>query len=656
VVAAITVIPFLPALQAGFVNWDDQTNFLNNPHFRGLGWTHLKWMFTTTLLAVYAPLAWLTLGVNHALGGMDPWGYHLGNLLIHAASGGVLYLVARRLLEAGFAPDGPAGRSRTREEDARHGEWAPAIEVGAAVAALAWGVHPLRVESVAWVTERRDVLSGLFYLLAVLAYLRGADRDRLLRGRWHAVTLLAFAAALLSKGIVMTLPLTLLLLDVYPLRRLGLGWRALVLEKTMLAVLAGLGAAMALFAVGQATVWTGYESYGLGPRVAMVGYSVWFYPWKMLWPTGLSPLYELPPIVDPFAPRFLVPIAATAMTTLILVWRRRQWPGALTSWIHSAIAVAPVSGVVHAGHQLAHDRFSYVSGLGFAILAGAGVAWVLRKRQEGRIGRPIAEIVLLAVILTLVGLSAGAWRQSLLWHDSETLWRGALRASPTCSICHANLGIAIVRSPGGLEARRAEAEQHLRTAIGLRPDRPDPYYTLASLLASERRYGAAEELLRTYMTRFPDLADGPHRLGMYFREQGRNTEAIELLRRAQGMHPEVLAYRRDLGEALNNQGGDLVRDGRLDEALPFFREAAEWLPADAQPLRNLGQTFVLMGSPNEAVALLMRAIALEPRSAPGRYWLARAYLSAGARAQAETEIAALREIDPALAERAAAGR
>src|SRR5439155_1767367 len=206
-IALAASLPFLPSLQGQFLYWDDVTNFLMNEGYRGLGWPQLRYMLTTTLLGHWIPLTWLTLGVNYALGGMNPWGYHLGNLLLHSANAVCLYFIARRLLA-----------SASGETPARVIESMPA-RVGAAFAALVFAVHPLRVESVAWITERRDVLSGLFFLLSILFYLRATDGGAFIRGRWRTASLLAFAAAFLSKSIVMTLPGVLLLLDVYPLRR-----------------------------------------------------------------------------------------------------------------------------------------------------------------------------------------------------------------------------------------------------------------------------------------------------------------------------------------------------------------------------------------------------------------------------------------------------
>src|SRR6266704_2292832 len=182
-IALVTFVPFLPTLDNQFVNWDDDDNLVENPHYRGLGWTHLRWMWTTSHIGHYAPLTWMTLGLDYLVWGLKPVGYHLGNLLLHAANAAVFYLVARRIL--GLALPGPGERGNV------------GLAAAAAFAALLFALHPLRVESVAWATERRDVLSGLFYLSAILVYLRACEREE--RGRgwyWGAVAL--FAGALLS--------------------------------------------------------------------------------------------------------------------------------------------------------------------------------------------------------------------------------------------------------------------------------------------------------------------------------------------------------------------------------------------------------------------------------------------------------------------------
>src|SRR2546429_5681559 len=208
-VALFTFAAFLRALQNQFVNWDDKDNFLDNPHYRGLGWTHLRWMWTTHL-GHYIPLTWMTLGLDYLLWGMNPVGYHLTSLLLHAANAVLFFSLVRRVLTL--------ARPSAAERD-------HALVVSAGFAAIVFAIHPLRVESVAWVTERRDVLSGLFYLLTILEYLRACEPEK--RGHWwYWLSVVTFVCALLSKSMAASLPVVLLILDVYPLRRLGgaIGW------------------------------------------------------------------------------------------------------------------------------------------------------------------------------------------------------------------------------------------------------------------------------------------------------------------------------------------------------------------------------------------------------------------------------------------------
>jgi len=486
----ITGAVFLPALRGDFLNWDDSINFVANPHYRGLGLAQIKWMLTATLMGHYIPVTWLSFGLNHVLGGMNPWGYHAGNLILHAANATLVYLIAQRLLAAAWG-----GGSQS---DHTSGPVAGA----AAFVALLWGVHPLRVESVAWITERRDVLCGLFFLLAVLAYLKGLERGAGLRPAWQGLSLAAFVVALLSKAAAMPLPAVLLLLDLYPLRRRDFGWRRLAIEKVPYAALAATTAVTALIALPRGTAVTSYESYGVAARVGMVGYSLVFYPIKFVLPIRLSPMYELPARVDlgswPFLPALLVVAGVTAA----LVIGRARWPGGLAAWTYSALMVLPVSGVVHAGSQLVNDRYSYLSGIGFAVLAGAGVPGVMRLRARGRVSRTTVAALGGGAALIVLTLGFAAWTQTQIWRDSETLWRWAVEMDPACSLCHGNLGSAITSTELGL-ARLDEAEAHLRRAIELRPDNPIPYFNLGTLLSVRTRYGEAEAALRRYLELLP---------------------------------------------------------------------------------------------------------------------------------------------------------
>ena len=561
VVFLLVYVVFLPSLDGQFLNWDDNENLIRNTAYRGLGLAQLRWMFTATLLGHYIPLTWLSFGLNYALGGMNPWGYHLLNVLLHGANAALFYCVARRLLLAA-APGG------VRQ--------AAGLPWSAAFAALVFAVHPLRVESVAWVTERRDVLGGFFFLLAVLAWLRAVERPGGADRRWALLSLAAFAASLLSKAAAMPLPAVLVLLDVYPLGRLRvLGWRRVLLEKIPHASLAAAAAVLSLVVLKVSTVSvTSYAEYGPGARAAMTAYSLLFYPWKFLWPTPLSPLYELPVRVDPLAGQFLVPLVVLVAVTAALVALRRRWPSGLAAWLYSALMVLPMSGAVHAGFQLAHDRYSYLSGLGFAVLAGAALGRVLSAGHAGRLRPPIVAL-LSAVALLVVGTwGAESWRQSRVWHDSETLWRWALDVDPACALCHNNLGSVILETPPFDPVRAALAESHFREAIRLHPERPNAYQNLGAALASQKRYPEAEVAFREFMRKYPEAVSGPGSLGVLLMEQGRYADAVPLLRRAHGMRPDAPELRVALGAALRARAAELGRQGKRDEAAALLKEAA----------------------------------------------------------------------------------
>ena len=631
---AITVAVFVPALQGQFLNWDDSTLFTKNQDFRGLGGPQLRWMFTTTLAGHYMPLTWLTLGLNYCLGGMDPWGYHLAAMLLHATNAVLFYLVGRRLLAA-------AGGSAERER----GEAAepPAeVTVGAALAALIFAIHPQRVESVAWVTERGTLVSGALYLVAVLGYLRAVASPGPIRWRWWGVcSVAAFAAALLGKGMAISLPATLLILDAYPLRRArARGW-AVVREKAPYIVVAILGALVILFARNRGAEWSAFSYFGIDARLAFAAYSFWFYPAATIWPIGLSPLHEVPLAPGLLQGRFLAPLLGVIAVTGTLVLLRRRVPGALAAWAHSAAVVLPVSGIAHSGSQLVSDRYSYLAGLGWALLAGYGMIWAVRLRRRGRLSGWVSAVGATGVVLLVAALALGTWGQSGTWRDSETLWRWATEQDPVCAMCEAILGEAIVYGIPGGRVRLDEGEAHVRRAISLRPTMPLPHYTLGTMRLARGQYALAEASLRIYMELAPGLSQGPARLALIYLVQGRTAEALPLLRRAlelDGRHPG------DLKPPASSTG-----DSASDD--PSFVEAIRLMGDRWEDLEYLGQALVEQGKASQALLPLERATALAPTSAGPRAWLVRAYEAAGQRDRAREELAALRRLDPAAAGR-----
>jgi hypothetical protein len=452
-VVLVTIVAFLPALGAGFVNWDDPENFLRNPAYRGLDGTHLRWMLSTFHMGVYIPLTWLTLAADHALWGMDPRGYHATSVLFHAGVALAFYFLSLRLLRLGVGPQ------------ARGGD----LRLGAAAVALLFAVHPLRAESVAWVTERRDLVSGLLAVLCVIAYLRSAEREPADR-RWYWLAVLLFLGALLGKVIAAMIAPVLVVLDLYPLRRLGgaRGWRVrrVWLEKLPFLALAAAASAVAFAAVHADSYLHPLAEMSLGFRLMLSLYGGAFYLLKTAWPVGLSPLYQLPLVVT------WGHLAIVAAGTVLAVAARRRWPAFAAAWVAYLVILFPVAGLFHNGPQAAADRYSYLSCMSWAVLAGAGVA-----RAGGVAWRAALARAAAAVAITALGILT--WQQAGIWRDGVSLWSHAVAVNPASRSAHSKLGEAYAQA-----GRRPEAIAHYGEALRLSINKA-PYHVIIGRLLAE---------------------------------------------------------------------------------------------------------------------------------------------------------------------------
>src|SRR5207244_2307898 len=351
--------------------------------------------------------------LDYLLWGMNPLGYHLTSLLLHAANAVVFFFIVRRILP--LALPAPSERGH-------------ALTASAGVAALVFAIHPLRVESVAWVTERRDVLSGLFYLLTILMYLRACERGERRRG-WYWLSVAVFICALLSKSMVVNLPVVLLILDVYPLRRLGatIGWwskpaRPVYVEKIPFVLLAAAASVVAVMAQSSVNAAVPLAQLSVPGRLAVSAYGLSFYLWKMVVPVNLSPLYELPRALSLVTTPFLLSYGLVVAITAIVLALRRRVPGLPAAWLAYVVVLLPVLGLFQSGPQIAADRYTYLAGLGWAASGGAGLLFCWRTSGRSKTGTlatlPIAGIALCVV----VGLGVLTWNQAQVWRDSAKLW------------------------------------------------------------------------------------------------------------------------------------------------------------------------------------------------------------------------------------------
>ncbi|HVE39130.1 MAG TPA: tetratricopeptide repeat protein [Planctomycetota bacterium] len=444
--ALAVAIAFSPVLRADFVNWDDDANILRNPYYRGLAPANLSWMFTTFHMGHYQPLAWLTLGLDYVLWGMNPAGYHFTNLLLHGVNTILCYLVFLGLLR------------RVRSDDDG------VLSSAAALGALFYGIHPLRVESVAWVTERRDVLCGFFFLLSILSYLRmlRAQAEGTPWKRWLALSCAAFAASLLSKSLGIMLPFLLFALDVYPLRRVTPEQRKRVLLEKLpflvLAVADGILMMRAMSALGQVRATAAYAP---GDRLLQGGYGLWFYLWKTVLPLQLHAMYALADWESLWRAEYVGPLIASILVSAGLLAARRRWPAGLATWVCYAILLAPVLGFFVKGYQRAADRYSYLSCLPFSFLAAAGIAALLSARRGARIPETTYRVSLAGAATGLGLLALITFFQSGVWTNSITLWDRVLLYERRGALPFVNRGTARA-ARGDTDGALADLSEALR--------------------------------------------------------------------------------------------------------------------------------------------------------------------------------------------------
>jgi Tfp pilus assembly protein PilF len=594
-VAAITCLAFWPSLQNGFVAWDDDKNFLINTHYRGLGLEQLRWMWGTFHLGIWIPLSWMTLGLNYVLFGMEPAGYHATNMLLHAVNAGLLYLIGLRVLAM--------PHTSVRARLAAASPWA--LPLSAAFGALAFALHPLRVESVTWITERRDVLSGAFYLGTVLMFLRYAEGGAR-ASRWYALSVVGALLALLSKGTAVTLPGALALLWCYPLQRVGgeagwgrdAWWRAV----RVLSPFAVLSIAFTVL------VFVALQPVAQLPplgKLAVSAYSWCFYVGKTLWPTGLAPLYAMPDVVDPWATRYLVSYGVVTLVAVACGVLRKRLPAAAMAVVAFTVIAFPLLGVHQGGPQIVADRNSHNASFAFALLAGGAMllAW-----SRARVAAIVGGIV------TLGALATATWKQTLVWHDSDVLWARVLEVEPDSPYGHNNYGNALMA-----QGRVVDALAHYQEAVRLRP-RYENALALANLGVALAATGRTDDAISAYQRAIAadstrDDAEG--NWGVAVMGQGDLAGAIAHFTRALAINPEN-------ADAQVNWGNALVRLGRAGEAIAHYEQAVAVQPEHANAHLNWGVALVMEGNLPEAAVHFRRALEIQPSLQTAQDYLAQA--------------------------------
>jgi tetratricopeptide (TPR) repeat protein len=590
-----------------FVSFDDNQYVTDNVAVReGLGLRGVRYAFTAVVAANWHPVTVLSHMADVSLYGLNPAGHHLTSLLLHGANTLVALLLLFRL----------------------SGCWWRSL-----AAAFLFAVHPLRVESVAWVAERKDVLSGFFWLLSLLCWLGHVRRPS--PGRYLA-SLALFALGLLSKPMVVTLPLAMLILDWWPLGRVGAGRPGRpdpvvpLAEKVPFLLLSAAMSLVTLWSQTTGGALARASGFSLASRLgnALVSYAV--YLRKTFWPADLIVFYPHP---GDTLPPWRVALAALllAVVTLAALRLRRALPGLLAGWGWYGVTLLPVIGIVQVGLQAMADRYTYLPSLGLGIgLAWAGPALV----RPRRVTRGMAAVGLLALGLTL---TAASFHRTWLWRDTISLFGDVLRKNWNNRVAYNVIGTHLY-----LQGDLARAEEFFRSALRLRETYDEPHYNLAMVL--ERR-GAKEEALH-HFRRAAELRERDDeslfRVGLILQGQGDHAGALEAFDRASGWRPE--AFPPHLGAARS-----LLALGRGEEAVRRLGDFASRHPGDAEAWRELGLLLSHLGRHPEAEGAFRRALARAPDSPFLHYDLGNAL---DLQERREEAVAAYREalrLDPSFA-------
>jgi len=593
--ALVTIALYWPAMRCDFINFDDPAYVTNNHHVQGgLNWEPVKWAFCNTEQGAYwAPLMWLSHMLACQFFGLNAWGHHLINVLLHAANTALVFLVFQRMTRA---------------------TWRSLI-----LAAL-FGWHPLRVESVAWVTERKDVLSGFFGLLTLFFYARYVQKSEVgsrvsetnlptassfLLSPLYWLSLFFFALGLMSKPMLVTIPCVLLLLDYWPLARYKSGGaRRLVMEKIPFFALAAAASVVTFVVQTHGGAVMTVEGFPLGARIGNALISYCRYLGKTFWPTNLAVFYPHPGYW-PLHKALLAGGLLVAISVLCFVQRRRH-PFLLMGWLWFIGMLVPVIQLVQSGEQAMADRFSYMPSLGVLILVIWGACELSRRWRYHKTALWVLGSAAIVLCLALTRHQLGYWK------DSETIYRHTLEVTENNFIAHYNLGKALVKS-GKID----EAISQFQQAIHLKPDYADAHDNLGLALAAAGKISEAISQFQQAVRLKPDGAEAYYNLGITLGSKGQYDEAIR-------QFEEAIRLKPGDAEARNNLGVTLIKNGKVDEAISQYQEAIRLEPDSALAHNNLGLALAAKSQIDEAISQFREALRLKPDYAEAQNNLARA--------------------------------
>jgi len=605
VLAVAVFAVYAQTAQFDYVNLDDPVQISENVVVqKGLTWEGLRYAFAATPEGNFMPMTWLSHMAVVTVAGHGAGAHHFANVALHAMTAGLVYLFWR-------LATGAKGRS--------------------AVVAGLFALHPLRVESVAWISERKDVLSGVLWMLCLLAYLRFARRPAV--GRYLLVALV-FVVGLLSKSMLVTLPCVMLLLDFWPLDRLSRSsWRRVMLEKLPLFALAAVCAAITFVAQKNLGAVGSVRDLPITQRLWNMPSAYGTYLLQTIWPSGLGVMY---PYLDSrtLVVRGTMGLATIAVFSVIAMLGRKKRPYIAVGWLWFLGTLVPVIGLVQVGIQSHADRYTYIPHIGLI----AGAVWAIGDAVDSRRRARIA--VLVATAASVLVLSGVTWRQTGFWRDSETLFARSLAVTRDNAFSEGNYAVALID-----RREYAEAEKHLRRIVAMGAPAARDYHNLGYALLCQQRPEEAQYFIEAAVLGDPEAGRSWLLLGNIRLKREQWPGAVEAFRRALELGSSDENTRLNLAIAMS-------MSARPEDAAAEFEKLIAERPGEAPVLFNHGLLLVKQLKFDAAAIQFEAALVADPASAGSLYYLGvcRAWQSRFADSIALLQQAAA--LDPAYAEKA----
>jgi protein O-mannosyl-transferase len=616
-VAVITFIVFSPALQNEFINWDDNEYVYDNPFIRSLDARLLKSAFGGFYAANWHPLTWISHAIDYAIWGLNPLGHHLTNNILHALNTMMVVFLVMQLMEVLRKTEGNNRLSWSFLNDRT-------IGITGAITGLLFGLHPLHVESVAWVAERKDLLCALFFVLSVTVYAGDVQREsaqetvvsRLFNARYF-LAMGFFVLALMSKPMAVTLPAVLLIVDWYPFGRIQ-SLKTLVLacvEKLPFIALSVISSVVTILAQKAGGTMALTELVPLSTRVIVAAKALITYLWKIIVPLNLVPYYPYPENVSLLSLEYFFPmVLVIGITIFCIVFSKKQklW---LSGWGYYVIMLLPVIGIVQVGSQSMADRYTYLPSLGPFLIIGVIAAKVYAKvtalNQRGVILRIASLLIALAMLILISYATVG---QIGIWKNSTVFWSYLIEKEPErAPMAHNNLG-TVYASQGQFDRAIPEYQAALR----LKPDFAEAHNNFGDAYSSQGQLDKAIPEYQAALRLKPDFAQAHYNLGLAYASQGQFDRAIPEYQAALRLKP-------DFAEAHNNLGDAYSSQGQLDRAIVEYQTALRLNPHLVNAHYNLALAYRSQGQLDRAIAEFQTALRLQPNDAEAHYNLGVAY-------------------------------